>query len=585
MKSGRILLAGVLLCPIAFGAEVLQGYITPGRQPNAVSAVPPPYLLGQVHDLNNASTQYSVRLCIDVLNPPYWCPPGTASSATVSANQSASGGSGNNFYWQIPSSPVGSVNLRDGNQHYVCPWAISLNGDSQANDLLLDFARPGCYPVRWDSTNSNLMPDYAAVEGEVYPLTPAQTAVFVNSSDSNSTGAPGGNLLCTVNGASIYDNGFAGTLIKAHGIPCANVVVISIAVQDAATVAAFNTAMRTALNGLPSSIQAIALAWAQPSVVVGGGCTALISNLEGQGGTCPGYGIAGWTAMYGTTNGIEPGYSFCIQKPYGVGQGPFSPVFNSPTSNPQASGFRFTILAAAAKCTDAWNGLTGCDAFHTGSGGFAADVPSFQAVVSNTVTSPTNPSGLNVQIPWTTDPARGGAITSEYAPILTGTFLSPEVSYSLVGSHSNQTSINPTSGTTTNVLLYPNASNGYYFANMSMVAGGGLGYAVTSFSAQFNTSINGSGQSWIGMWLINSTGGIAGNAAVAAGGEAVEPCEIISRKMIYPDLFEKYYTDGNTIMQSFWYATRHPWGTNLWGDPFARLWSVREPSRRPTRRR
>jgi hypothetical protein len=44
--------------------------------------------------------------------------------------------------------------------------------------------------------------------------------------------------------------------------------------------------------------------------------------------------------------------------------------------------------------------------------------------------------------------------------------------------------------------------------------------------------------------------------------------------MIYPDLFAFYYSRGHTICEAFWLAQKEPFGTALWGNPFARIFST-----------
>jgi len=321
--------------------------------------------------------------------------------------------------------------------------------------------------------------------------------------------------------------------------------------------------------------------WVQPNIVVGNGAGPQVTNCNGEGGANACYAFAGLGAMWPVTNGIEPiripGTSACIQKPVGqcLGEGIPNPVFNNAVRNSASIGFRYTIMASATACSTHWDGSNGCDAAHIGAGGFVANVPAMQAIISNTQTTPTDPSGLNIQYPWTTDTARGGAMTGEYAPWLTGTSISPNITFSLLGSRSSMVSINPVPlpGFQSNVLTYPVGSNQYHLASVSMVPGGGLGYAVTSYGAQFASA--GNNQSWIGAWMLSpANGGPTGNPAVAAGGEAVEPGEIITRHMFYPELFAFYYSRGHTICEAFWLSQKEPFGAALWGNPFARIFNI-----------
>ncbi len=571
--------------------ECLQGYVSATRQPNQITVASPPYLWVQVHDLNSASATYSVRFCFDVASP-YWCPAGAPNSVTIAANTNGMGGAAANGYLPIPAT-VGSINLKDGARHYASPWAISRNGDTQANDLLLDYARMGGpYAIQWDPVNSNLMPDFSGVLRTPYPITPQKSQLFINSNDPCSIGTAGpntscgsnvaGNLLCTVNGTPVYDNGFAGVFLTAYpGLSCSSSIIVSLPVQDAITFAQWTSVMGPAIASESMSMTAQLFTWVQPNIVVGNGASAQVTNCNGQFGTNACYAFAGLGAMWPATNGIEPiripGTSTCIQKPVGqcLGEGLPNPVFNNPVRNPASLGFRYTIMAAATACSKPWDGLSGCDLAHIGAGGFTENVPAMQAIIGNTQTAPTDPSGLNIQYPWTNDPSRGGAITSEYAPWLTGNSISPNIAFSLLGSRSSLVAVNPVPlpGFQTNILTYPVGSYAYHLANVSMVPGGGLGYAVTSYGAQFASA--GTGQAWIGAWMLsNANGGPTGIPAVAAGGEAVEPGEIITRHMFYPELFAFYYSRGHTICEAFWLSQKEPFGTALWGNPFARIFSI-----------
>jgi hypothetical protein len=571
--------------------ECLQGYLSVTRQQGAITIVSPPYLWVQAHDLNNNSATYSVRFCIDAAYP-WWCPAGTPNSVTIAANTNGIGGSAANGYWAIPAS-VGSISLKDGARHYVAPWAISRNGDTQANDLLLDFARMGGpFPIQWDPVNSNLMPDFSGVSRSVTPITPQRSQLFINSNDPCSIGSAGpnsscggstaGNILCTVNGTPVYDNGFAGAFLTAYpALSCSNAIIVSLPVQDAITFAQWKSVMGPAIAGEPMTMAAQLFTWVQPNIVVGNGAAAQLTSCNGQGGTNACYAFAGLGAMWPATNGIEPiripGTSACIQKPVGqcLGEGIPNPSFNNPVRTPASLGFRYTIMASATACSQPWNGLNGCDPSHVAAAGFTANVPAMRAIIANTQTTPTDPSGLNVQIPWTSDTTRGAAMSSEYSPWLTGNSISPNIDFSLLGSRSSMVSINPvpSPGFQSNVLTYPVGSNQYHFASLSMVPGGGLGYAVTSYGAQFASA--GNDQAWIGAWMLSpANGGPTGNPAVAAGGEAVEPGEIITRHMFYPELFAFYYSRGYTICEAFWLSQKEPFGTALWGNPFARIFSI-----------
>jgi len=575
--------------------ECLQGYVSVTRQPSAITIVSPPFVWVQAHDLNNNSATYSVRFCVDVAFP-WWCPAGTPNSVTISANSNGTGGSGANGYWAIPAT-VGSINLKDGARHYLSPWAISRSGDTQTNDLLMDFARVGGpFPIQWDSANSNLMPDFSGVPRPVTPISPQRSQLFINSNDPCSIGTAGpntacggntpGNVLCAVNGAPVYDNGFAGAFLTAYpGLSCSNAIIVSLPVQDAITFAQGKSVMGPAIAGESMSMAAQLFTWVQPNIVVGNGAAPQVTSCNGQGGTSACYAFAGLGAMWPATLDIEPiripGTSACIQRPFGqcLGEGIPSPVFNNPVRSPAALGFRYTIMASATACAHPWNCVSGCDSAHIAAGGFTANVPAMQAIISNTQTTPSDPAGVNVQIPWTTDPVRGGAMAGEYAPWLTGNSISPNVAFSQLGSRSSMVSINPvpSSGFQSGVLTYPVGSNQYHFTALSMVPGGGLGYAVTSYGAQFASA--GNDQAWIGAWMLSpANGGPTGIPAVAAGGEAVEPAEIISRHMFYPDLFAFYYSRGHTICEAFWLSQKEPFGAALWGNPFARLFNPPVPA-------
>src|SRR5215472_3083555 len=586
--------------------ECLQGYISVTRQPGAAfTAFSPPFLWVQAHDLNNNSATYSVRFCIDVPYP-WWCPAGYPNSVTINANGNGAGGSGANGFWPIPAT-VGSINVKDGARHLVSPWMISRNGDTQTNDLLMDFARlGGPFPLQWDLANSNLMPDFSGVSRPVAPITPERSQLFINMNDPCSIGTPGtnsacggntaGNALCAVNGVTVYSNGFAGAFLTAYpGLSCSSAIIVSLPVQDAITFAQWKAVMGPAIDGESMSMAAQLFTWVQPNIVIGNGASAQITSCNGQGGTNACYAFAGLGAMWPATAGTEPiripGTSSCIQKPVGqcLGEGIPNPAFNNPVRSPASLGFRCTIMASATACTSPWNGLNGCDSSHIGAGGFTASVPAMQAIIANTQITPIDPTGLNVQYPWTSDTARGGAMTSEFAPWLTGNSISPNIAFSLLGSQSSRVSINPvpSPGLQSGVLTYPVGSNQYHFTSLSMVPGGGLGYAVTSYGAQFASA--GNDQAWIGAWMLSpANGGPTGTPAVAAGGEAVEPGEVITRHMFYPDLFAFYYSRGHTICEAFWLSQREPFETALWGNPFARIFStpaLPAPSGLPARSR
>lgn len=435
------------------------------------------------------------------------------------------------FNYVIPVGTVGSVNPRDGNTHLMYLKVIS-QANPGAGDKIVD-GSPWPFTYR-NGTAAQMWP--ANLEAQPSRLGAAQLAVIANSQDPYSVGSAG-NVVCTAGSTAIKDDGVVGYYVLKHNVPCSNVYAVSLQVTPAISLPTFNSAVLPTLQALPPTIQAIALGWAQPSVVF----NQSISSVVAKAGP-----------VTGTT---------CFDSGSGLSAGPINPYFNSTSQAPYTDfQLRPTMMLAGESCPT-------CTSTNNYGFPWLADISVARSFIDAAVGGAnTNPPGGNVYWAWTGD--LGRSITALIAsPATFGNALSPLVNAQVLGSLSS-----PTSAVVSqkNILVYDEGAAHWLYNNPGFVSGGGIGFAVTSTSGLLPYDGN---QTNAASWLYYG--------AVAAFGNAVEPCGLFPYKSPDPALIVPFYTQGQTAIEALWKSVRLPWQGNFVGDPLAAPYSLPASSTAP----
>ena len=481
---------------------------------------------GRVHDVNNNTLiGFLVQVCWDDPTFTNNCDQPVTADQTDLPYDTCSGASCNGFHYPIPTSAVGSVLPRDGNQHLMYVKVISKAnpgpGDKPIDGSPWPFIfKSGVVGPMWT----------ANLEATPTRLTASQLAILVNSQDPYGVGSTG-NVVCTVKGVAIKDDGVAGYYAKRHNVPCANIAVISVPVVQTTTQALFFSSILPAVQALPASIQTIAIAWVQPSVV----------------GYNIGYrpqSISAAVANAGLVTGTG-----CVGGAPGLGYGPINPYFNSSSQAPYTDHhLRPTMMLAGEICP-------ACTPTNNFSAQWYADFPTAKAFIDSAIAgTDTNPSGGNIY--WTIM----GDLTRDQSSLLVsplelGNGLTPYAYSQVLGTfpqpHSRTVSAK-------NILLYEESAPNWNYASPTFIPGAAIGYSVTSSSGWLPSDGN---QTTAASWM--SLG------AVGAFGNGVEPCELLTYKSLDPALVIPNYTQGQSLVESLWKSVRLPWGANFLGDPLA----------------
>lgn len=529
--------------PSAWGAsEQLQGFVTGLSAWN--SSLNSGVVAGQSCDFGNKTTAVTVQ--------------GAWDDSTFATNTFtlASGltCNGTSQWTKDITGIVGSVNPQDGTAHRL--YAQVLSNAAGPNFLLIG----GGYPATISSGIDQGYP-YTFTGGAVAPryvptimlagqrLTASQHGIITNSNDPYSIGSNtgGATKLCDVAvcGANIYSNGSAGYWANKWSVPfdanhwCDAPVTVSVAIA-VASAGPFNTcrAKFAGLTGKP--IQAIALAFVQPSEVHGTTFDMSISGYIGLG-SFPG----------GLPGGASNAY-FCPAGAFAsLGYSVANPFLNKLSATPFTDTNVFPTMMLVGEV----NG--GSDTF---SGPWTADVPTFSSMVDAAFAAKDgNPSGT-VYTQYTADAGRRSLsqVTPATATLTNATFTK-------IGTLASP--ITCPAFTSTNILIYvggcPTMPTG---ATESYVAGLGISYNVTSVSGKlpYDGSPGVGTQTPIAYQL--------GRGAIAAYGNAVEPCGSLPQKYPDPLLLFGLWRQGPTVLQALVGSMVLPWWAgNFAGDPMATL--------------
>lgn len=482
-------------------------------------------LYGQAEDFNNPlNNTFQVQVCWDDPTFTRNCDrPVTANTIgyPYTTCQTCYG-----FNYTVPSATVGAVSPRDGKQHLMYLKAISQQNPGSGDQVLAGSPWPFAY------RNNTVAPMWSPnLEATPKRLTASQIAVFANRQDKYSIGSTG-TTVCTVSGVAIKNDGVVGYFVQNHKVPCSNVRVVSISVAPVISQSTFNSTIQPLLQGLPSTIQAVALGWAEPSIVTP---------------SLPGFFVQSISAVVAHDGMVTGGV--CYDSGTGLGPGPINPYFNTPSQTPFTDyGLRPTMLLAAEICPT-------CTATNNYGFPWTADINTAKSVINSAVrATDTNPLGGNVDWAWTGD--LGRSITAVLAsPLSMGSAMSPMVHAQVLGSLSAPT---PATVSAQNILLYDQGSATWPYANPTFVSGAGIAFAVTSTSGFLPYDGN---QTNTASWL--------NHGAIAAFGNAVEPCGLFPYKSPDPAVLIPNYTQGQTAIEALWKSVRMPWQGNFVGDPLA----------------
>ncbi len=498
-------------------------------------------LYGSVHDVNNLSdNSFRAQVCWD--DPTYTnnCDQPVLANTNQYPQSPCTGNGCTGFHYLIPIGAVGSVNPRDGKPHLMYIKALS-NANPGAGDKPVNGS-----PWPFTFKNGVVAPMWAP-NAETSPsrLQPSQLAIVANRQDPYSVGS-NGNVVCTINGVAIKDDGVAGYYSLRHKVPCANISVVSIAVSPFISQAAFNASIVPTLQAFSPSLQAIALAWVEPSYVTfvtGSFKPMSISAAVANGGL-----IAGQACYVGDS------FNF-------LAQGPINPYFNTTSQAPFTDfNIRPTMMIVGETCAS-------CTPTNNYSSAWVADFPTAKTVIDAAISaSDTDPAGGNIDWALTADLVRSETAVM-VSPLELGNGISPYANAQILGSRSAPYSLDVSSK---NILLYANGAPHWNYSSPSFLPGAGIGYAVTSTSGSLPNDGN---QTTAASWL--------SQGAVGAYGNAVEPCELHVYKNPDPALFVPLYAQGQTLIEALWKSVRLPWDGNFIGDPLASPFTLKNGAGNP----
>jgi uncharacterized protein (TIGR03790 family) len=499
---------------------------------------------GWGYNASSPSTVYTVNICFD--SP-------TSNCASVLSNGSTDGNglacAVNNlgpgcFNYIIPSGTVGSITPKDGATHLVYVSTVS-HSNPGAGDVNA-FGSPS--PIRYDVSRGQWQHRYSAVLSSLpRRLEPFQVAVLVNTNDAYSAGSSGSPVCPSGSTLSkaILDDGVAGYYVRKWGIPCANVYGFSAIVSASMTVATFNSTILPVLKALPSSLQAIAASWVEPSWVSGSAGQAA-NSITSMLATGIFFIPTNTLYFQGSTLG---GDVFTGAQP--------NPYFNTTSKTPFTDfGIRPAMLLAGQACTI-------CS---PGSPDWTPSVSAFKSVIDNAFSATdTNPTGV-VKLMQTIDTSGRNARARAFSPLDLGSSLSPYATASIVPSTSGaQNYLNNQS----NILYYAqslpaqqNTAGSYNWGTGDTYSPGGVADSMTS--GQGILPSNGS-----------QTPATAFLAAGAVGsyGCVSEPAGILN-KFPDPAIFIPNYTHGQTLIEAYYKSVKIPYQCNFIGDPLAAPYSV-----------
>ncbi len=491
-------------------------------------------LYGSAHDVNNLTDNtFRVLVCWDDPTFTSNCDQPVLANTSNFPGSSCAGSSCVGFHYLAPTGSVGSVVPRDGNQHFMYARIIS-NANPGAGDREIDGS-----PWPFQIKSGVVGPMWSAnLEATPTRLAAAQLAILANSQDPYSVGR-NGNVICNIGGVLVRDDGVAGYYAMRRQVPCANVAIVSVPVAQVLRQNTFYSSIVPVLQGLPPSLQAIAIAWVQPSIV------AFTSSAYWPQSISAAVANAGLVTGTGCYSG--PTLPF-------LGQGPINPYFNSPSEAPFTDyQIRPAMMLVGETCPT-------CQATNNYAYPWVEDFPTAKSMIDSAIAATdSNPQGGNVD--WS---ITSNLTTSETSYLVSalelGNGLSLYTNSQILGSRSN-----PASSTVSaqNILLYEESAANWTYFSPTFVAGAGIGYAVTSTSGALPSDGN---QTTAASWL--------SQGAVGAFGNAVEPCELLTYKHPDPALVIPNYTQGQTLVEALWKSVRLPWGGNFLGDPLAAPFSL-----------
>lgn len=498
-------------------------------------------LYGKALDVNNPTNNtLKVRVCWDDANNCAAAIPANGVNYPYRLCVSTPTFTCHGFTYLIPTGQVGTVTPRDGNSHQMFVTIISPTNPG-AGDKPVDGS-----PWPFTFKNGMVAPMWAPnLEASPSRLTASQLAIFANSQDTYSVGSSGATV-CTVNGTAIKNDGVVGYYVQKHNVPCGNVYVFSLPSPKTCPSPLSSCYISQALlestvlaTKLPSSIQAIAIGWVSPAQV------SPTVVTDGQ------RSISGVVA-----NGAWMRGSNCFEGDRNLmGEGPLNPYFNSASKAPFTDyGLRPTMILAGETCAN-------CQANKNNyTGPWLPDVPSAKATIDAAIASvDTNPLGGNVYWTLTGDSSRSQTALL-VSPLLLDSGLSPKVNAQILGT---QNAPYPFIVSSKNVLLYDEASPNFTYTGSNFLPGAGIGFSVTSTSGFLPYDSN---QTNASVWLK------AG--AVAAFGNAIEPCGLLPYKHPDPAVAIAHYLQGQTVVEALWKSVRLPWNGNFVGDPLASPFSL-----------
>jgi hypothetical protein len=509
-------------------------------------------MYGSAVDLNS-STIVNALVCIDDTTSN--CASGNG--VTVPSNSSCSSdfavrpcaATSNAFYFDLALTHIfGSINLIDGARHTVYTWALSSVGGSPVMSTDQGFSYQYVFGVSGLTWAAHLP---AAPQR----ITAAQLGLLANSADPYSIGLAGATI-CMVGNTAIKDDGVVGYYALKRGIPCGNIRVVSLAVQQTVSQTILNSTILPAVAAMPATVQAIALGWVGPSYVSPVNSGYFLTSL-------------GSAVMFGglTTSGIT-GATNCQTF---MNRGPVNPIFNVFTSTPYTTyNVRPTIFLAGEKCTVKSSGVPCTTDTYSTSITWSPDFPTFKAVIDAGLAAvDSNPVGAVAYNTYTAN-LTDSNINFAQSTLNAGNGLSSKISFSQLG-----TSASPNSGTPNlpNVIFYANAEPHWSVgSSWSVIPGAALAFGVTSSSGAMPQDLANQ-QTMETYWLTKG--------AVAAWGSGVEPCAAIGIKNPSVEIFVPFYAAGATMIQAMWAAVRLPWWGNPTGDPLAAPFSIASTSTRP----
>lgn len=514
-------------------------------------------------------------------------------------------------------------------------WTITIGGYQLENSP---------QPYAWSASASTFTFGWQAATPPVSRVNAGSLGIVVNLQDSYfSTGTSGTQVCscpasgqCGSSGAfanPIYDGasgGIAGYYVSQYGVPCTNLVAISISPNSTGiTGANFASALGTINASFPANVQALALAWNQPSLVSATGSTNSFRAITGV--VANGSAVNDPAAYSGNkcTANNSAGY---------LAQGTQNPMFNTTSATPFASyGFRPTMMLTGEGCngscsnnysflpnggtvTSVTDNLDGTETLtlSTAQAGIAtgfmrvnyqvdagaSHCAQFNGRRAVTVIDSThiklsgsgactwtNTSGSLMQ--WyddvatakaTVDSARAAtgtnpgtgkvylAYTSDLGRIVYATQVSSAMTGTFAdGGHSANVSVLGTPASPINSTGAVTATGILFYGQASQhwtFSGSflsGSGIASAITSSSGMTVMDGN-QLNPNIWIKNG--------AVGAVGTFIEPCGLTISKYIDWQLFLHFYLNGSTVIEAMWKAARYPWDLNFVGNPLAAPFAV-----------